>query len=72
MRALTLAHLLAAGLSADIIDACQAIAGYREAQIVQASMVILGDDVAQRYQGAVHDVPAALRGGITIILQTVS
>jgi len=71
IRALTLAHLLAAGLPADIIDACQAIAGYSEAQIVQALVaVILGDAEAQRYQGAAQDIPAALRGGITIVLQT--
>lgn len=71
MTALTLAHLLAAGLPADIIDACQAIAGYSEAQIVQALVaVILGDAEAARYHGAAQDIPAALRGGITIVLQT--
>jgi hypothetical protein len=71
ITALTLAHLLAAGLSADIIEACQAIAGYSEAQIVQALVaVILGDAEAARYQGAAQDIPAALRGGITIVLQT--
>jgi Ca-activated chloride channel family protein len=71
IRALTLAHLLAAGLSTDIIDACKAIAGYSEAHIVQALVaVILGDDEAQRYQGAAQDIPASLRGGITIVLQT--
>lgn len=73
IRALTLAHLSAAGLSADIIDACLAIAGYSEAQIVQALVaVILGDAEAKRYQGAAKDIPAALRGGITIVLQTAS
>jgi hypothetical protein len=71
IRTLTLAHLLAAGLPADIIDACQAIAGYSEAQIVQALVaVILGDDEAARYQGAANDIPVALRGGITVVLQT--
>jgi hypothetical protein len=71
ITALTLAHLLAAGLPADIIDACHAIAGYSEAQIVQALVaIILGDAEAQRYQGAAKDIPAALRGGITIVLQT--
>lgn len=71
ITALTLAHLLAAGLSADIIEACQAIAGYSEAQIVQALVaIILGDDEAARYQGAAKDIPVALRGGITIVLQT--
>jgi len=71
ITALTLAHLLAAGLPTDIIDACKAIAGYSEAQIVQALVaVILGDDEAARYQGAAKDIPAALRGGITIVLQT--
>ncbi len=71
ITALTLAHLLAAGLPADIIEACHAIAGYSEAQIVQALVaVILGDVEAQRYQGAAKDIPAALRGGITIVLQT--
>jgi Ca-activated chloride channel family protein len=73
ITALTLAHLLAAGLPADIIEACHAIAGYSEAQIVQALVaVILGDVEAQRYQGAAKDIPAALRGGITIVLQTAS
>jgi len=71
ITALTLAHLLAAGLPADIIDACHAIAGYSEAQIVQALVaVILGDNEAARYQGAAQDIPVALRGGITIVLQT--
>ena len=71
IRTLTLAHLLAAGLPADIIEACQAITGYSEAQIVQALVaVILGDDEAARYQGAAKDIPVALRGGITIVLQT--
>ncbi len=71
IRTLTLAHLLAAGLPADIIEACQAITGYSEAQIVQALVaVILGDDEAARYQGAANDIPVALRGGITIVLQT--
>ena len=71
IRVLTLAHLLAAGLPADIIEACQAIAGYSEAQIVQALVaVILGDAEAARYQGAAKDIPVALRGGITIVLQT--
>ena len=55
----------------DIIEACQAIAGYSEAQIVQALVaIILGDDEAARYQGAAKDIPVALRGGITIVLQT--
>ena len=71
IRTLTLAHLLAAGLPADIIEACQAITGYSEAQIVQALVaVILGDDEAARYQGAANDIPVALRGGITVVLQT--
>jgi hypothetical protein len=71
ITALTLAHLLVAGLPADIIDACHAIAGYSEAQIVQALVaVILGDVEAARYQGAAKDIPVALRGGITIVLQT--
>ena len=71
IRTLTLAHLLAAGLPADIIEACQAIAGYSEAQIVQALVaIILGDDEAARYQGAAKDIPVALRGGITVVLQT--
>ena len=71
IRVLTLAHLLAAGLPADIIEACQAITGYSEAQIVQALVaIILGDDEAARYQGAAKDIPVALRGGITIVLQT--
>ena len=71
IRTLTLAHLLAAGLPADIIEACQAITGYSESQIVQALVaIILGDDEAARYQGAAKDIPVALRGGITIVLQT--
>lgn len=71
IRTLTLAHLLAAGLPADIIEACQAIAGYSEAQIVQALVaVILGNNEAARYHGAAKDIPVALRGGITVVLQT--
>lgn len=71
ITALTLAHLLAAGLPTDIIDACKAIAGYSEAQIVQALVaIILGDDEAARYKGAAKDIPVALRGGITVVLQT--
>ncbi len=65
----TFAHLRQAGLSADIIDALQAIAGYSEAQIVAAVITtVLGTQTWS--DPALRTLPAALLGGVKIILTT--
>lgn len=65
----TFAHLQQAGLSTDIIDALQAIAGYSEAQIVAAVInTVLGTQTWP--DPALRTLPAALLGGVKIILTT--
>jgi hypothetical protein len=54
---------------ADIIDACKAITGYPEAQIVLALIVcILGADQEGLPADAVAAVPVALLGGLKVII----
>ena len=58
-------------MDADIIDACKAITGYPEAQIVLALIVcILGADQDGLPADAVAAVPAALLGGLRVIIQS--
>lgn len=65
----TFAHLRQAGLSTDIIDALQAIAGYSEAQIVAAVInTVLGTH--KWSDKSLRTLPAALLGGVKIILTT--
>jgi hypothetical protein len=62
-------RLAEVNFDADIIDACKAITGYPEAQIVFALMVcILGADQEGLPADAVAAVPAALIGGLKVII----
>jgi hypothetical protein len=56
-------------MDADLIDACKAITGYPEAQIVLALMIcILGPDRVGLPADVVAAVPAALLGGLRVII----
>jgi uncharacterized protein YegL len=62
-------RLAEVNLDADIIDACKAITGYPEAQIVLALIVcILGADQEGLPADAVAAVPVALIGGLKVII----
>jgi len=64
-------RLAEVNMNADIIDACKAITGYPEAQIVLALMIcILGADQEGLPADAVAAVPAALLGGLRVIIQS--
>ena len=64
-------RLAEVNMDADIIDACKAITGYPEAQIVLALMIcILGADQEGLPADAVAAVPAALLGGLRVIIQS--
>jgi hypothetical protein len=66
---LTLSDLLAAGFDSDFIDACRSIAGYSEQQIVVALCVlVLGNAQAKKHKLPIDTVPAALLGGLKVIL----
>jgi hypothetical protein len=62
-------RLAEVNMAADIIDACKAITGYPEAQIVLALMIcILGPDRVGLPADVVAAVPAALLGGLRVII----
>jgi hypothetical protein len=62
-------RLAEVNFDADIIDACKAITGYPEAQIVLALLIcILGADQEGLPADAVAAVPAALIGGLKVII----
>jgi Ca-activated chloride channel family protein len=62
-------RLAEVNMNADIIDACKAITGYPEAQIVLALMIcILGKVQVGLPADAVAAVPAALLGGLKVII----
>jgi hypothetical protein len=62
-------RLAEVNMNADIIDACKAITGYPEAQIVLALMIcILGKVQVGLPADAVAAVPAALIGGLKVII----
>jgi hypothetical protein len=62
------AQLHAVGLEGDIIDACRAIRGYPEQQIVLALVIcVLGAKWPGLPGNAVAAIPAALLGGMKIL-----
>ena len=64
-------RLAEVNMDADIIDACKAITGYPEAQIVLALIIcILGAGQVGLPADAVAAVPAALIGGLRVIIQS--
>jgi hypothetical protein len=66
---LTLASLILVGFSQEQIDACAQITGYSETQIVQAIVaLILPEKEAKKLGIFVNTIPAALIGGLRIIL----
>lgn len=66
---LTLASLTRIGFRQEQIDACAQITGYSETQIVQALVaLILPEKEAKKLGIFVNTIPAALSGGLRIIL----
>jgi Ca-activated chloride channel family protein len=66
---LTLASLTRIGFRQEQIDACAQITGYSETQIVQALVaLILPEKEAKKFGIFVNAIPAALIGGLRIIL----
>jgi uncharacterized protein YegL len=66
---LTLASLIQVGFSQAQIDACAIITGYSEAQIIQAIVaLILPEKEAKKLGIFVNTIPAALIGGLRIVL----
>lgn len=64
-----LAALQAAGVPDDLIDACRAITGYSEKQIIHAlAYLVLGERAAKIHGVAVDVLPPALLGGLRVVV----